>query len=71
MPHLPEPPASGALKDDLPIYLYVAVTDAGPGLTQSELELLFQCFSHPSRKFWLPNLREVLTCAAKTHSIVG
>jgi signal transduction histidine kinase len=48
MPRLPERPAE--LKDDVPIFLYVAVTDTGPGLTAPELELLFQRFSQVSRQ---------------------
>jgi CheY-like chemotaxis protein len=50
MPRLPNPPAPGTLKDDMPVYLYVAVTDTGPGLTPKELELLFQRFSQVSPK---------------------
>lgn len=49
MPRLPEP--SPLLKDDMPIYLYVAVTDTGPGLTPKELDMLFQRFSQVSREF--------------------
>jgi hypothetical protein len=50
MPRLPDSPAPGTLKDDMPVYLYVAVTDTGPGLTPKELELLFQRFSQVSPK---------------------
>jgi signal transduction histidine kinase len=50
MPRMAEPLSLGTLKDDLPIYLYVAVTDTGPGLTAKELELLFQRFSQVSRE---------------------
>lgn len=50
MPRLPDPPAPGSLKDDMPVYLYVAVTDTGPGMTPNELELLFQRFSQVSPK---------------------
>jgi signal transduction histidine kinase len=38
------------LKDDMPVYLYVAVTDTGPGLTPKELDMLFQRFSQVSRE---------------------
>lgn len=63
MPRLPERPS--VLKDDVPVFLYVAgelrkrhageavlrvVTDTGPGLTPKELELLFQRFSQVSRE---------------------
>lgn len=49
MPRLPEP--SPLLKDDMEVYLYVAVTDTGPGLTPKELDMLFQRFSQVSRKY--------------------
>jgi len=48
MPRLPDPPH--ALKDDIPVYLYVAVTDTGPGLTPKELDMLFQRLSQVSPK---------------------
>ena len=48
MPSLPE--KAPLLKDDMPAYLYVAVTDTGPGLTPKELDMLFQRFSQVSRK---------------------
>ncbi|WWC90485.1 uncharacterized protein L201_005421 [Kwoniella dendrophila CBS 6074] len=38
------------LADDQPIYLYFAVTDTGPGMTEAELEMLFQRFSQVSLK---------------------
>jgi K+-sensing histidine kinase KdpD len=47
MPSLPE--KAPLLKDDMPAYLYVAVTDTGPGLTPKELDMLFQRFSQVSR----------------------
>ena len=47
-PRVTTPPE--AITDDMPIYLYVAVTDTGPGLTEAELELLFQRFSQVSPK---------------------
>jgi signal transduction histidine kinase len=50
MPGLPDPPAPGQLKDDMTAYLYVAVTDTGPGLTPKELDMLFQRFSQVSRE---------------------
>jgi len=34
----------------MPLYLYVAVTDTGPGLTPQELDMLFQRFSQVSPK---------------------
>jgi signal transduction histidine kinase len=49
MPGLPDPPLPGQLKDDMTVYLYVAVTDTGPGLTPKELDMLFQRFSQVSR----------------------
>lgn len=36
------------LKEGMPIYLYVAVADTGPGLTETELSNLFQRFSQAS-----------------------
>ncbi|OCF32740.1 hypothetical protein I316_05661 [Kwoniella heveanensis BCC8398] len=48
MPRKPTLPAS--LADDMPIYLYFAVTDTGPGMTEAELEMLFQRFSQVSLK---------------------
>jgi CheY-like chemotaxis protein len=48
MPRLPRKPLH--VTEDMPIYLYVAVTDTGPGLTPSELEMLFQRFSQVSPK---------------------
>jgi signal transduction histidine kinase len=48
MPSLPE--KAPLLKDDMPAYLYVAVTDTGPGLTPKELDMLFQRFSQVSRE---------------------
>lgn len=50
MPGLPDPPAPGQLKDDMDVYLYVAVRDTGPGLTDKELDMLFQRFSQVSRE---------------------
>lgn len=47
------PPAQDTmvgLTDDMPLYLYIAVTDTGPGLTPKELDLLFQRFSQVSPK---------------------
>nr|XP_019011586.1 uncharacterized protein I206_03688 [Kwoniella pini CBS 10737]OCF50367.1 hypothetical protein I206_03688 [Kwoniella pini CBS 10737] len=38
------------IKEDQPIYLYFAVTDTGPGMTEAELEMLFQRFSQVSLK---------------------
>lgn len=38
------------LKDDMDVYLYVAVRDTGPGLTPKELNMLFQRFSQVSPK---------------------
>jgi signal transduction histidine kinase len=49
MPALPD--KAPLLKDDMPIYLYVAVTDTGPGLTPKELDMLFQRFSQVSREY--------------------
>jgi signal transduction histidine kinase len=54
MPGLPDPLAPGQLRDDMKAYLYVAVTDTGPGLTPKELDMLFQRFSQVSRKSMLP-----------------
>lgn len=48
MPPLPD--TAPLLRDDMPVYLYVAVTDTGPGLTPKELDMLFQRFSQVSRK---------------------
>jgi signal transduction histidine kinase len=65
VPRVPErPPMS--LRDDMPVYLFVAgtptfladfgerlielVTDTGPGLTPKELDMLFQRFSQVSRE---------------------
>jgi signal transduction histidine kinase len=48
MPSLPD--KAPLLKDDMRAYLYVAVTDTGPGLTPKELDMLFQRFSQVSRK---------------------
>lgn len=48
MPALPD--KAPLLRDDLPVYLYVAVTDTGPGLTPKELDMLFQRFSQVSRE---------------------
>ncbi|WVR09485.1 hypothetical protein IAU60_006553 [Kwoniella sp. DSM 27419] len=48
MPRKPELPKD--LADDQPIYLYFAVTDTGPGMTEAELDLLFQRFSQVSLK---------------------
>ncbi|WVF67534.1 hypothetical protein IAT40_002290 [Kwoniella sp. CBS 6097] len=48
MPRKPTLPAN--LSDDMPIYLYFAVTDTGPGMTEAELEMLFQRFSQVSLK---------------------
>ncbi|EIW68283.1 hypothetical protein TREMEDRAFT_69291 [Tremella mesenterica DSM 1558] len=47
------PPLSNkhqCLVEGMPIYLYIGVTDTGPGLTPAELELLFQRFSQVSPK---------------------
>lgn len=54
MPGLPDPLAPGQLRDDMDIYLYVAVKDTGPGLTAKELDMLFQRFSQVSREFRRP-----------------
>nr|XP_019006639.1 uncharacterized protein I203_00231 [Kwoniella mangroviensis CBS 8507]OCF70100.1 hypothetical protein I203_00231 [Kwoniella mangroviensis CBS 8507] len=48
MPGQPKLPKR--MLDDQPIYLYFAVTDTGPGMTESELEMLFQRFSQVSLK---------------------
>lgn len=48
MPSIPD--KAPLLKDDMPVYLYVAVTDTGPGLTPKELDMLFQRFSQVSRR---------------------
>lgn len=48
MPGLPD--KAPLLKDDMRAYLYVAVTDTGPGLTPKELDMLFQRFSQVSRE---------------------
>jgi len=48
MPSLPD--KAPLLKDDMRAYLYVAVTDTGPGLTPKELDMLFQRFSQVSRE---------------------
>ncbi|WRT68535.1 uncharacterized protein IL334_005512 [Kwoniella shivajii] len=48
MPRTPILPKD--LADDMPIYLYFAVTDTGPGMTEAELGLLFQRFSQVSLK---------------------
>ncbi|WVQ68391.1 uncharacterized protein L199_006599 [Kwoniella botswanensis] len=48
MPGQPKLPKQ--ILDDQPIYLYFAVTDTGPGMTESELEMLFQRFSQVSLK---------------------
>ena len=48
MPGLPD--MAPLLKDDMRAYLYVAVTDTGPGLTPKELDMLFQRFSQVSRE---------------------
>nr|XP_019044826.1 hypothetical protein I302_06740 [Kwoniella bestiolae CBS 10118]OCF23756.1 hypothetical protein I302_06740 [Kwoniella bestiolae CBS 10118] len=45
-----KPVSSKRLTDDQPIYLYFAVTDTGPGMTEAELEMLFQRFSQVSLK---------------------
>ncbi|KAK4687012.1 hypothetical protein P7C73_g3098, partial [Tremellales sp. Uapishka_1] len=42
--------STNKVKDDMPIYLYVAVKDTGPGLTPKELDMLFQRFSQVSPK---------------------
>lgn len=49
MPRLPERSPPGWLKDDMSVYLYVAVTNTAPGLTSRELDMLFQRFSQVSR----------------------
>jgi len=69
MPSLPE--KAPLLKDDMPAYLYVAVTDTGPGLTPKELDMLFQRFSQVSRKSrrWAWISADV--SLAKTHTIFG
>jgi signal transduction histidine kinase len=67
MPGLPDPPAPGQLKDDMDVYLYVAVRDTGPGLTAKELDMLFQRFSQVSRRSQARNRAD----AAKTHTIFG
>ncbi|GMK53719.1 hypothetical protein CspeluHIS016_0103050 [Cutaneotrichosporon spelunceum] len=38
------------LNEDTPLYLYVSVSDTGPGLTAAELQVLFQRFSQASSK---------------------
>lgn len=48
MPRMPEKPHG--IRDDVPLYLYVAVRDTGPGLTKKDLEMLFQRFSQVSPK---------------------
>jgi signal transduction histidine kinase len=52
MPGLPD--KAPLLKDDMRAYLYVAVTDTGPGLTPKELDMLFQRFSQVSRESLRP-----------------
>jgi signal transduction histidine kinase len=70
MPALPEKPP--LLKDDMPCYLFVAVTDTGPGLTPKELDMLFQRFSQVSRVSSLcSRLVPWLIKVAKTHTIFG
>ena len=61
MPGLPDPLAPGQLKDDMDIYLYVAVKDTGPGLTAKELDMLFQRFSQVSRESSRPRAERWLT----------
>lgn len=50
MPAMPE--KGPLLKDDMTVYLYVSVTDTGPGLTPKELDMLFQRFSQVSREYY-------------------
>lgn len=40
----------GPVPSDTELYLYVSVTDTGPGLTPSELQTLFQRFSQANSK---------------------
>ncbi|WWC63422.1 uncharacterized protein I303_106024 [Kwoniella dejecticola CBS 10117] len=40
----------GQIEEDQPVYLYFSVEDTGPGMTEAELELLFQRFSQVSLK---------------------
>jgi K+-sensing histidine kinase KdpD len=69
MPPLPD--KAPLLKDDMPAYLYVAVTDTGPGLTPKELDMLFQRFSQVSRMSSLVLLGDLADDVAKTHTIFG
>jgi CheY-like chemotaxis protein len=39
-----------AVREDTPVYIFIAVRDTGPGLTSHELEQLFQRFSQASPK---------------------
>lgn len=41
-------PSTPTLADDMPLYLFVAVADTGPGLTPAELDTLFRRFSQAS-----------------------
>ncbi|KAL1413038.1 hypothetical protein Q8F55_000787 [Vanrija albida] len=54
----PEPsgPLPSSLEPDTPVYLFVSVSDTGPGLTEDELDMLFRRFSQAS---------------AKTHTVFG
>ncbi|WVQ71976.1 hypothetical protein IAR50_001519 [Cryptococcus sp. DSM 104548] len=48
MPREPTLPAE--IKDDMDMYLYLEVADTGPGLTEDEVQKLFQRFSQVSPK---------------------
>ena len=69
MPGLPD--KAPLLKDDMRAYLYVAVTDTGPGLTPKELDMLFQRFSQVSRKSFRSKKASEADGVAKTHTIFG
>lgn len=79
-----DPPAEGTcvmpalpvkaplLKDDMTVYLYVAVTDTGPGLTPKELDMLFQRFSQVSRESLMPlcsGQASLTRCSQNSHHL--